>query len=206
MKRNARIGLLGGTFDPIHTGHLLMAQDAMETLKLDRVKFIPAAIPPHKSPDGIAPAWDRLRMVRLAVRGCDRFEVDPIEIRRGGPSYSVDTVLELKRRHPFARFFFIIGSDSLAELPQWREIRRLARLCVFAVVARPGFATDVPEGLGLRVRFVKGHSCDIASRDIRARVATGRSIRWLVPEVVFRYIQRRKLYQRKETKLSKLAH
>jgi len=198
MKRNARIGLLGGTFNPIHVGHLLIAQDAMEALDLDRVKFIPAATPPHKPLDRNISGTHRLRMVRLAIRGCPRFEADNIEVRRGGASYSVETVTELKRCNPGTEFVFIIGADSLEELPCWRDIKRLAKLCAFAVVARPGFAPRVPKGLGLRCRFVEGHLCEIASRDIRARLARGESVRWLVPEAVLRYIRRQRLYQRKD--------
>jgi nicotinate-nucleotide adenylyltransferase len=205
MKRNARIGLLGGTFNPIHVGHLLIAQDAMEALDLDRVKFIPAATPPHKPLDRNISGTQRLRMVRLAIRGCERFEADDIEVRRGGPSYSVETVGELGLRHPGAEFYFIIGSDSLGELPLWREIRRLARLCTFVVVARPGFAAGMPKGLGLRCRFVEGHLCEISSSEIRRRLARGQSVRWLVPEAVLRYIRRVKLYQRKEPRSSKHA-
>jgi len=194
MKRNARIGLLGGTFNPIHIGHLLIAQDAMEALGLDCVKFIPAALPPHKRLDRNISGTERLRMVRLAIRGCERFEADDIEVRRGGPSFSVETVAALRQRQPDADFYFIIGGDSLGELPSWFEIKRLARLCRFAVVARPGFAPRMPGGLGLRCRLIEGHACDVASRDIRQRLADGRSIRWLVPDAVVRYIARRKLY------------
>ncbi|MBM3859430.1 MAG: nicotinate (nicotinamide) nucleotide adenylyltransferase [Verrucomicrobia bacterium] len=205
MKPNARIGLLGGTFNPIHIGHLLVAQDVMEALRLDCVKFIPAAIPPHKLLDRNITGSERLQMVRLAIRGCPSFEADDIEVRRGGPSYSVETVAELKRRHPDAEFFFIIGADSLDELPRWREARRLAMLCTFAVVARPGFAPKTPRGLGLQCHFVQGHPCDIASREVRNRLARGRSVRWLVPEAVLRYIQRHNLYQGKENRSSKHA-
>ena len=205
MKRKTRIGLLGGTFNPIHLGHLLIARDAMEQLHLDRVKFIPAALPPHKPLAGNVSAAHRLRMTRLAVRGEPGLEVDDIEIRRGGRSYSVETVAELKRRHPEAEFYFIIGADSLEELHQWYEIGQLTRLCVFAVLARPGCKLATPAGLRIRRRVVRGHLCEIASRDIRDRLAGGRSIRWLVPENVLRYIQRQKLYQGKELRSSKLA-
>jgi nicotinate-nucleotide adenylyltransferase len=198
MTRNARIGLLGGTFNPVHTGHLLIAQAAMEALALDLVKFIPAATPPHKPLDRNISGTHRLRMLRLALRGCRGFETDTIELRRGGTSYTVETVAELKRLHPRAQFYFIIGGDSLPELPHWYDIQRLARLCRFIVVARPGFAPRVPGGLGLRCRLIEGHACDIASRDIRDRLARGRSARWLVPDAVLRYIQRHKLYQSKK--------
>jgi nicotinate-nucleotide adenylyltransferase len=198
-----RIGILGGTFNPIHLGHLLIAQDALEQLRLDCVKFIPTAMPPHKQYEGNVPAAKRLAMVRLAVRGNPRFEVDDLEIRRGGTSYTVDTLMELRRRNPRARWFFIIGADSLRELHRWREVRSLVRLCSFVTLARPGFdsrpvldpALDAATRRRLRQHALRGHACQIASRDIRARVARGRSIRYLVPDAVFRYIGLHKLYR-----------
>jgi len=224
MKRvgSQKIGILGGTFNPIHIGHLLIAQDAMEQARLDRVVFIPAASPAHKSATGLAPARCRLQMVKLAIRGNDRFTVDDIEIRRGGKSYAVDTVTELKRRWPRSELFFIIGADSLQELHLWCDIGRLAELCTFVTVARPGFDWRVglqPDGthragksrldwsralqmvLGgkavrnIRRHIILGHLCDIASRDIRARIACGQSTRYLVPNAVLNYIEREKLYQ-----------
>ena len=202
-RKRKRIGLLGGTFNPIHLGHLLIAQDALEQLALDRVKFIPSATPSHKTVEAMAGERDRIRMIKLAIRGNQRFEVDDLEIRRGGKSYSVDTLTELRRRHPQADFFFIIGADSLRELHLWREAQRVVRLCTFVTVPRPGFEAkpvvdrrlDAASRRRLRQHVLKGHACDIASRDIRARVANGRSIRYLVPDAVAEYIRRRRLYQ-----------
>jgi nicotinate-nucleotide adenylyltransferase len=201
--KRKRIGILGGTFNPIHLGHLLIAQDAMEQMALDRVKFIPSATPPHKIPESLASERDRLQMIRLAIRGNDRFEVDDIEIRRGGKSYSVDTLLELRRRDPKADFYFIIGADSLRELHLWREAQRVVGLCTFVTVPRPGFEAkpmvdprlDAATRKRLRQHVLQGHTCDIASREIRSRVASGRSIRYLVPDAVTDYIRRRRLYQ-----------
>lgn len=203
MKRRTRIGILGGTFNPIHLGHLLVAQDALEQVELDCVKFIPSARPPHKSRDDLASARDRMRMLRLAIRGNERFEIDDIEITRGGTSYSVDTLTELRRRDPRADFYFIIGADSLRELHLWREPHRLVTLCTFVTVPRPGFEPkpvvdprlDAATRRRLRQHVLRGHPCDIASREIRARVASGRSIRYLVPDAVYQYIRRRRLYQ-----------
>ena len=203
MKQRQRIGILGGTFNPIHLGHLLIAQDAMERMKLDRVKFIPSAKPPHKTVDKLASERDRLRMIALAIRGNTRFEVDDIEIRRGGKSYSVDTLAGLRQREPRADFYFIIGADSLRELHLWREAERLVTLCTFVTVPRPGFdpkpIVDPRLNAATRRRLcqhvLRGHACDIASRDIRARVASGRSIRYLVADAVHSYIRRRRLYQ-----------
>jgi nicotinate-nucleotide adenylyltransferase len=201
--KRQRIGLLGGTFNPIHLGHLLIAQDALEQLALDRVKFIPSATPPHKTVEALASGRDRAHMIKLATRGNKRFEVDDLEIRRGGISYSVDTLTELRRRHPKADFFFIIGADSLRELHLWRQAQRVVGLCTFVTVPRPGFEAkpvvdrrlDAVSRKRLRQHVLKGHACDIASREIRARVASGRSIRYLVPDAVTEYIRRRRLYQ-----------
>ena len=201
--KKRRIGILGGTFNPIHLGHLLTAQDALEQLKLERVIFIPSARPPHKVVDKLASERDRLQMIKLAIRGNDHFEVDDIEIKRGGKSYSVETLTELRRRDPRADFYFIIGADSLRELHLWRDVARLVTLCTFVTVPRPGFEPkpvidprlDAATRRRLRQHVLRGHACDIASRDIRARVASGRSIRYLVPDAVREYIRRRRLYQ-----------
>lgn len=203
MKQRQRVGILGGTFNPIHLGHLLIAQDAMEQLGLDRVKFIPSATPPHKIVDKLASERDRLRMIALAIRGNARFEVDDIEVKRGGKSYSVDTLTELRRRGPRVDFYFIIGADSLRELHLWHEVQRLVMLCTFVTVPRPGFDSkpavdprlDAATRRRLRQHVLRGHACDIASRDIRARVASGRSVRYLVADAVYTYIRRRRLYQ-----------
>ena len=180
-----------------------MAQDAMEQLRLDRVKFIPSARPPHKTVDKLASERDRLRMIALAIGNNTCFEVDDIEIKRGGKSYSVDTLTELQRREPDARFYFIIGADSLRELHLWREVGRLVKLCTFVTVPRPGYETkpvvdprlDVVTRRRLRQQVLRGHACAIASREIRSRVANGQSIRYLVPDAVHEYIRRRRLYQ-----------
>ena len=201
--KRKRIGILGGTFNPIHLGHLLIAQDALEQMALDRVKFIPSATPPHKTAETLVNARARLQMIRLAIRGNDRFEADDIEIRRGGKSYSVDTLTELRRRDPKADFYFIIGADSLRELHLWREAQRVVRLCTFVTVPRPGFEAkpvvdrrlDAASRKRLRQHVLRGHPCGIASREIRSRVASGRSIRYLVPDAVTEYIRRHGLYQ-----------
>jgi nicotinate-nucleotide adenylyltransferase len=203
VKRRQRIGILGGTFNPIHLGHLLIAEDAMEQMGLSCVKFIPSAMPPHKTVNKLASERDRLRMITLSIRGNARFEVDDIEIRRGGKSYSVDTLTELRRREPRADFYFIIGADSLRDLHLWREVQQLVALCTFVTVPRPGFDPKpvIDPRLAaatrrrLRQHVLRGHACDIASREIRARVASGRSIRYLVPDAVHSYIRRRRLYQ-----------
>ncbi|MCX7826997.1 MAG: nicotinate-nucleotide adenylyltransferase [Verrucomicrobiae bacterium] len=190
-----KLGVFGGTFNPIHLGHLLLAEAAAEALALDRVLFIPAATPPHKRPRQLANARDRLRMVRLAIRGNDRFRCSDMEIRRDGPSYSVETLRHLRRLMPGARFFFLIGTDSLRELHTWKEASALARLCEFICVLRPGERAGRSRLRGLRVHHVHGHPTDISSSDIRARLARGASVRYLMPEPVRRYIQKKRLYR-----------
>jgi nicotinate-nucleotide adenylyltransferase len=190
-----KIGILGGTFNPIHLGHLLIAQDAVEAAKLDRVLFIPSASPPHKQLGGNVGAGHRRRMVELAITGDKRFAIDDLEIRRGGKSYSVDTLVELRGRYPRAEFYFIIGADSLDELHLWKDAPHLVKLCRFLAVTRPGYRGKPARLPGLRYQLLDVHPCAIASREIRERVARGASIRYLVPEAVLRYIQRHKLYQ-----------
>jgi len=201
----ARIGLFGGTFDPIHWGHLMLAEAAREAVALDRVEFIPAAHPPHKGLAPLTGAEERLAMVRLAVAGNPAFRVSDCELNRPGPSYSVGTAAAYDERLAEGdRLFFLIGSDTLAELPSWHEVRRLAELVTLVAVTRPGFDVDDLTGLGealtpdqlesLRRHTVRMPLVDLASTDIRARVAEGQSIRYMVPAAVWDYIEARGLY------------
>lgn len=190
-----KLGILGGTFNPIHQGHLLIADAAAEALELDRVIFIPSATPPHKRPRVLADARHRLRMVKLAIHNNPRFGCSDIEVRRGGPSYSVETLRQLRHAMPRAEFYFLIGADSLRELHLWREAPALVRLCEFICVARPGERMPQPRLRGLRVHKLLGHPADISSSDIRNRLARGASVRYLVPDAVRRYIQKTGLYR-----------
>jgi nicotinate-nucleotide adenylyltransferase len=200
-----KVGIFGGTFNPIHTGHLVVAQDALEALRLDSVMFLPCANPPHKSPESLAPASQRLQMIRAAIKGDDRFSVSDIEIKRGGKSYSVDTVRELRRRHPRTDWFFIIGSDSFKDLHGWREIETLSRLCEFVVVARPTFdmrkmtagriGLDAATFKRVSRHQLRAHLVDISSTEIRERVRAGKSIRYLVPPAVAAHIKKNSLYR-----------
>ena len=188
-----RIGLIGGSFDPVHTGNLLLAEGARETLRLDRVIWIPAAAPPHKSAGLSAPVEERVRMVELAIEGNPAFEVSRIELERSGPSYTIDTVRRLREIHPGAdnRWFFLIGSDTAAELSTWRSIDELRKLVEFAAAPRPGsrgLATPWVTELDVRTLAV-------SASEIRARVQEGRSIRYLVPEPVRAAIERKGLYR-----------
>jgi nicotinate-nucleotide adenylyltransferase len=192
-----KIGILGGTFNPVHNAHLLIAEIAAGKLKLDTVLFIPSASPPHKKPDRLADAKHRLRMLELAISGNPKFQASDIELKRGGKSYSVDTLSALQSQHPDADFYFIIGSDSYRELHLWREIDRLAELCAFAVLVRPGFRPENPhlKGKKITAHMIEGRVSDISSSEIRHRIARGQSIRGLVPDAVLDYIEAQKLYR-----------
>ncbi len=190
-----RVGILGGTFNPVHLGHLLMAQDALEQAQLNWVEFVPCWMPPHKPAVKLAEAALRLRMLRSATRGHPMFRVNDIELRRQGRSYSVDTLEQMRRDRPAAQFYFIIGSDSLAELHRWRRIERLSELCSFVVMMRPGHPRCPVPSCARVEAWVEAHVCGISSSDVRKRIARGLSIHYLVPESVKRHIQQHKLYR-----------
>lgn len=198
-----RSGILGGSFNPVHTGHLLMAQDAVEYFGLDRVLFIPCALPPHKDATTLAPARHRLAMLAAAIADTTSFEISPIEIERKGLSYSIDTVIQLQSTYPNDRFSFILGDDSLIDLPNWYRIDRLLERCDFVTLARPGIrlppGTPAIKDSGQRHRLLSqrriGHSLNVSSTEIRDRVARRASVRYLVPEPVAEYIGRHRLYR-----------
>ncbi len=190
-----KIGILGGTFDPIHVGHLLVAQDAMGALALARVVFVPAALPPHKMGRKTAPAQARLEMVHLAVRGNPSFSVSDIEFRRSGPSFSVDTITTLRDEFSGGEIFFLIGEDNLKDLWSWKEPERLFSLCQVVVIGRPGEkclmeTRDLPG----EVRRLDIHRIDLSSSEIRERLVKGLPLRYLVPPEVERYIYDNRLY------------
>jgi nicotinate-nucleotide adenylyltransferase len=191
-----RIGVFGGTFDPIHLAHLALAERVRETLELDRVLFVPAAVPPHKLDAAITPGKLRLEMVEIAIASNPAFAADDLELRRSGPSYTVDTVRSLAQRHGGCEFFLAIGGDSLAEFPTWRDPAGILEHVRLAVIRRPGSPTAVPAGIPAdKVTFVEAPLLEIASRDLRARVAAGRSIRYLVPAAVEAFIRAHRLYR-----------
>lgn len=197
-RRPARLGVFGGTFDPPHLGHLALAACACDELGLERVLFVPAGRPPHKA-GRRTPAAHRLAMARLAVRGDRAFAVDPIEVRRRGPSYAVDTLRSLAARHPGAELWFVMGADMFATLGTWREPEAIARLAHIAVAVRPG-ARRPRAGAWARggrgVHWLSNPALDLASSTLRARAAAGRSLRHLVPDAVARYVERHGLYRR----------
>jgi nicotinate-nucleotide adenylyltransferase len=195
-----RLGLFGGTFDPIHMGHLVLAEQCREACGLDRVWFVVAGEPPHK-PGGRTSVADRLEMARIAVAGHAAFEVSELEARRPGPHYSFQTLEEVHRERPADELFFLIGVDSLMDLPTWREPERVARLATIVVVNRPGIDPVAPDelpnlGPGTRPLIaVAIPPIGIASHDLRRRVADGRSIRYQVPRGVEAYIEAQGLYR-----------
>ena len=187
-----RLGILGGTFDPIHYGHLVLAEEVKDSLRLDRVLFVPAFLPPHKPSDRILSAHHRAKMAALAIRGNRDFKLSRVELSRRSVCYTVETLKSLRKANPGASLFFIAGSDSVGELSGWRESQTIFSLCTFVIAKRPRFPLS---GVPFGCRVVEIALLDIASSDIRARVAKGRSIRYLVPESVRRYIKRHNLYQ-----------
>lgn len=189
----SRIALFGGSFDPIHNGHLLVALAAMEELSLERIFFVPAAQSPFKPETKPAPPELRLRMLRLALAGQTRYEVDAQEIRRGGTSYTIDTVRDYRRRFPKAELFYLIGADHIPQLHKWRAADELATALEFVAIPRPGEGTPAPPP-GFRVRTLRGFPLALSSSQIRERVRTGKSIDALVPTAVAETIRNSRLY------------
>ncbi len=197
MARGKRIGILGGTFDPVHWGHLVLAEQARLKLKLNQVIFIPCFRPPHKRGRKLSPAIDRLRMIRLALEGNPFFSVSEIELKRKGFSYTVDTLRQLKKLHPDSGIYFLTGSDVVNELNTWRDPEEIYRLAKVVIAVRPGFDRYDPQNDFVKKSImVKITGVDISSSQIRERVKKGQSIRYLVPAEVEEYIKNKKLYRR----------
>ena len=189
-----RIGLYGGSFDPVHRGHLLVAQAALEELALDRLLFIPAAQSPFKPGQTPTPAAFRLRWLRLSLAGQTRFSVETLEVERGGVSYSIETVRALQSRFPGARLFWLIGADHVAKLPLWREAETLARSVEFVVIPRPGEAqATLPEPY--RLHQLTGWPLKVSASEIRERVRRGQTIRHLVPDTVADSVEQAGVYR-----------
>jgi nicotinate-nucleotide adenylyltransferase len=198
-----RIGVLGGTFDPPHVGHLWLATLAADALRLDRVLFMPAGQPPHKLGRRVTSAADRLLLTSLAIAGDPSFSLCSVEMERPGPSFTVDSVEELLRMYAGAQLYLLMAADSLAEIDTWRDPDRLLTLVEWAVGPRPGSAA--PERDALRSRFgpaasrihlLDGPALDVSASEIRRRVAAGKAIRYLVPRAVEGLIVERGLYRR----------
>jgi nicotinate-nucleotide adenylyltransferase len=200
-----RIGVFGGAFDPVHLGHLIVAEQSREQANLDQVWFVPAARPPHKQDQPLAPFAQRVEMLGLALAGQPAFRIDELEKDRPGLSYTADTLEELRRRHPDHEWALIIGSDCLPDLPHWHEPVRIVQAAELLIVARPGWTIWMPEQLRsalklaadrpLRQKVVQTPIFSLSSSDLRQRVAHGRSIRYLVPRPVECYVETHHLYR-----------
>ena len=201
-----KLGVLGGTFDPVHVGHLVAAVNVRHALELDRVLLMVANVPWQKvGARAVTPAADRLAMVEAAVEGVDGLEASALEIERGGESYTVDTLEELAARHPGVELYLVVGADLVDELDTWERADELRRLATLAVVSRPGAALPDPrtaqasgqesaQESGWRVANVSIPMLDVSSTDLRARVADGRPLDYLVPAAALRFIRQRGLY------------
>jgi nicotinate-nucleotide adenylyltransferase len=198
-----RIGIFGGAFDPVHYGHLILAEQCREQARLDEVRFVPAARHPFKADTTAAPFDRRAEMLRLAVVGHPTFRVDEIEKDRPGLSYTADTLDELRRQRPDDELFLLVGSDTLAELPTWHAPERIVRAATLVVMRRPGHevpsADELRTAVGevVRVQTVDVPLIDLSSRDIRRRVGQGRTVRYMLPRAVEVYVAEKGLYRDK---------
>ena len=196
-----RLGLFGGTFDPPHIGHLMVAQEVVEQLSLDCLLFVVAGLPPHKLGEVLSPPHIRAEMVRAAVGGNPLLDVSEVELGREGPTYTVDTLRHFRESYPDAELFFLLGADQLAEFHEWQDPEGIAGLATLVAVGRDGVApdqvspVDLGSGRGLNLMSLRVTRIDVSSSEVRARVRTGRSIRYLVPGEVRRIIETHRLYR-----------
>lgn len=191
-----RIGLFGGTFDPPHMGHLIVAAHVREDLHLDTIVFMPAMTPPHKQDRVVTAGPDRLEMVQLAIAGDPHFDVSDVEVQRGGVSYTIETVRHLLRERPGTHLTVLIGMDNLADFGTWRDPAGILELATVAVMTRPGYVPGATGAAFLpQMNLCEVPHIGIAARDIRQRVAAGKSIRYLVPDGVEAFIHERGLYR-----------
>ncbi|MBC1230023.1 nicotinate-nucleotide adenylyltransferase [Listeria booriae] len=188
---NAKIGILGGTFDPPHHAHLIIANEARNKLGLEKIIFLPNAIPPHKQESGLASNADRLQMLDLAIKDNPYFEIDDREMKRTGKSYTYDTMLEMTKEFPNAAFSFIIGGDMVEYLPKWYHINELIKLVNFVGVNRPHYDGNTPYD----IEEIQVPAMDISSSLLRERLAAGLPIDYYVPEQVSKYIKEHHLYE-----------
>lgn len=203
-----RVGVFGGTFDPIHLAHLILAEQCREQAALHQVLFVPAAMPPHKQQQPLTPFAQRVEMLTLAISGHAPFQIDEIEKDRPGPSFTVDTLSELQAKRPADELFFIIGSDSLNELATWYQPKRILELAGLLVVARPDWpmmsgselarTLALGDNFPLRYQIVNMPLMSLSSRDIRRRIAEGLSVRYMIPRAVQAYVQDKDLYLEKK--------
>ena len=195
-----KTGILGGSFNPIHIGHLILAEEVREKLKLERVIFMPVNLPPHKDNRDLAPAADRYRMIELAIKTNKYFSVSDIEIKRDGSSYTIDTLKEFKEKYPDDALYFITGSDLLKYLQDWKDLKEIVGMVCFIVATRPGYPLDkIPPYLNSSrqagISTVEIRAVDVSAFEIRKAIKEHKSFRYLVPEAVFDYINKKGLYR-----------
>lgn len=201
MMAGERLGVLGGTFDPPHLGHLILAEAAASALGLERLLFVPAGEPPHKRGRRISSAADRLAMLERAIAGNARFDISRVDVDRPGPHFSVDMLALLGKAHPGAALYFILGGDSLADLVTWRDPAGVIAAARLVVMRRPNAALDLEAlerripGMGARIDVVDAPLIGISGSALREQIAQGRSIRYQVPDAVLEYIQAHGLYR-----------
>lgn len=199
--KNRKVGIMGGTFDPIHLGHLVVANEVLNMYKLDEIIFIPAGIPPHKIGIG-ASSWDRYLMVTMATLSNAKFKVSDIEINNPGKSYTLNTLRELTKLYKDTEFYFITGTDAVIDLPNWHEPEKVLSLCKFIAVSRPGISKDTVEKKIIEIKnkfngdieLLQVPMLQISSTDIRDRFKKGISAKYMLPESVEQYIIKNKLY------------
>ena len=187
-----KIGILGGTFNPIHIGHLILAQEVQEKLRLDRIIFVPTYLPPHKDNSDIAPAAARLEMIESAIGGNKYFSVSDIEIKRDGRSYTIDSLKEFKKLYPADELYFITGSDLLKYLDDWKDLAEIIQMVKFVVATRPGYSLNA---IPSYISTVAIRAVDVSAFEIRRCVKENKSFRYLVTDTVFDYINQKGLYR-----------
>ena len=200
--KHERIGIFGGTFDPVHYGHLLLAETCREQLNLDKLTLLPAGSPPHKSDTQISTALHRHEMLKLAVSGCPEFQIDDRELKRDGPSYTVLTLQELSTEQPDSELFFLMGADSLRDIPGWKDPQQILQLATVVAVNRPGVPLPDPSevrewagDLADKIQVIQTQGTDLSSSTLRGRVAANQSIRFMTPRAVEVYIEQHGLYR-----------
>ena len=197
MRNRKKVGILGGTFDPIHMGHLVLAEQVREKFQLERVIFIPCASPPHKTEQKLSPADDRFEMTKLALEGNPYFFVSDIELKREGLSYTVETLRELKEFYRDSEIYFLTGSDVLDEITTWKDPEEIYKLAKIVIGVRPGFDKfDHEDHFAKTSIIINITGIDISSTQIREKVRKGESIKYLVPPKVEEYIKNRNLYKK----------
>ncbi len=201
-ENHVRLGVFGGTFDPVHYAHLLLAETCREELGLTELRFVPAGNPPHKPDAAITDGHTRADMLQLAVSGYPEFVVDRRELRRSGPSFTVDTLAEFSAEFPEAELYFILGADSLRDIPSWREPDRIAQLATIVAVNRPGLPLPTNQQVGEwvgrladRVQVLQIPGTDLSATDLRQRVRDGKGLRFMTPKAVEAFIQQHAVYQ-----------